>query len=243
MDKDSALRKIRALLNRSGRTDQEIDTAQMLAAVLADRAGIDLDSVDLSDPSRPAPVLVHREIAKWAGRRPVEAMYAGQILDEYFEVSTLTACGWYGEQVLVIGYPHHVDVAEYVFGFLVAEFRRVWNRRTSRTKARKAFMWGAYCALDAKLRARFGRPYATGASLSPVASAEAARTKYIHDHFGPTKASSIAPQSSRAVASRAGWRDGQGIDIRPGIDATPDSSGRLGLGPAGVGRPALPPCR
>ncbi len=218
MNRDDAIRKIRALLNRAGRTEAEADTAQILAAALAEKAGLDLQQIDLTDPTRPPLVLVHREIAHWASKRPPEAFYASLIVQEYFDVTPLNVAGWDGERILFIGYPHHLDVAEYVFEFVLAEFRRAWNRRQSRTKARKAFVFGAYVALRDKLSNKRAKPYDAGSPLAVESSARAARLRYIREHFGETTSSEAQPKGTRTGATRAGWKAGQEIDIHSGLE-------------------------
>jgi hypothetical protein len=87
MNHDEALAKIRKLLGTQGRTDAEADTAQILAAALAEKHGIDLE-----DAARPeaeqTTVIIHRVVGQW-GKVPIEATYASLICKRFFDVQQL----------------------------------------------------------------------------------------------------------------------------------------------------------
>lgn len=213
MTKEEAVEKIRKLLARNGRTHAEIDTAQLLAAALADKHGIDIAAMDAADDQRKA-AITHRTMGKWAVEPP-EATYASLICQKFFEVDAITRSGWMEELVLV-GTEWHLTLAEYVFRFLMHEFRWQWNKRRGRCRKRKEFIYGCYIALFSKLSARFEKP-ANGMALE--ISFKAKRDAYIKDNFSTLSSASAAPKAKRSSAREHGYRAGQEIDIRPGVEA------------------------
>ena len=82
MTRDEALSKIKKLLVSSGRTDAEIDTAQMLAAAIAERHNIDLAEVDREEQQRQM-VITHRVVGEWT-KMPPEAEFASLICQRFF---------------------------------------------------------------------------------------------------------------------------------------------------------------
>ena len=113
----------------------------------------------------------------------------------------------------------HIEIATYVFEFLIKEFRWQWNRRRGRCRNRKQFIWGAYLALACKLRERFERP--SNASLELEISWDAKRRAYMEEQFGKTESASIAPKKKAGAAINRGWQAGRDIEIRPGVASGP----------------------
>lgn len=222
--RDDTIKKLRSLLNRNGRSDAEADTAQMLAAALAEKHGIDLAELDQTDPSRPTPI-THKQVGEWT-RLPDEALYASLICKGWFEVLPLTSQELFSQKMIFIGTDLHIEIAEYVFQFLVGEFRRCWNRRKSRTKKRKTFIFGAYCALRSKLQDRFNPDASPSGRTDLMISWKAKRIEYLKAHFPNSYSSGVAPKEKRSVALHAGFAAGRDIEIRPGVNGTP---GRPGL--------------
>jgi hypothetical protein len=222
--RDDTIKKLRSLLNRNGRSDAEADTAQMLAAALAEKHGIDLAELDLTDPARPT-IITHKKVGEWS-RLPDEALYASLICKRWFEVLPVTESNGITQRMQFIGTDLHIEIAEYVFQFLVGEFRRCWNRRRSRTKKRKTFIFGAYCALRSKLEERFSPDSSPSARTDLAISWKAKRTEYLKTHFAGAYSTGVAPKEKRSVALHAGFAAGRDIEIRPGVNGTP---GRPGL--------------
>lgn len=216
MTRDEALSKIKKLLTTSGRTEAEIDTAQILAAAIADRHNIDLAEVDRVEQERQM-VITHRAVGEWA-KVPTEVEYASLICGRFFEVSPFTRTRLWVEEMVFVGTEWHLQIAEYVFHFLVKEFRWQWNKRRGRCKKRKPFIYGCYVALYQKLAIRFERKTE---SEGLEISWKAKREKYIAENFGEMTSSSVAPKDKKSVAANRGYRAGQDIEIRPGLNADP----------------------
>lgn len=217
LTRDQATEKIRKLLQKNGRTEAEADTAQILAAALADKHGIDIATVSLEE-DKARHVLTYEMIGSWA-ITPPEAMYAGQICQIFFDVTVLVSYPVIGCEALnFIGTKSHIQIAQYVFTFLVGEFRRRWNSRRGRCKARKQFLYGMYFALRNKLAQRTAQDLPVDLPGLMI-SERARRAKYIQDTFGETTEGSVAPKGRTGTAATRGYWAGKDIEIRDGIQA------------------------
>jgi len=212
MTRPEAIEKVRKLLKRNGRTDAEADTAQILAAAIAEKHGIDIAALE-TDEQNPESVITHKVVGKWA-TVPDEAVYASLVCAEFFEVESFRLRGFLDQELVFVGLDHHIQVAEYVFGFLKGEFSRQWNWNRGRMKKRKQFIWGCYMGLMGKLRERFAAPPSNGL----VVAWKAKREKYIAETWGEMTSSSAAPKERRCRAMVAGYMAGQDIEIRPGVN-------------------------
>jgi len=211
MNKSEAFERIRKLLRGNGRTAEEHDTAQILAAALAEKHGIDMAEVEKAENQEPVRI-AQRQVGEWASCPP-EADYAAAICQRFFEVNPIHQCGW-SEKILFVGAELHLEIADYIFNFLVREFRWQWNKRRGRCKNRKQFIYGCFIALSNKLNARFARP---GGGTALEISWRAKREQYIKESFGELKTGSIAPKQKKGMALEHGYRAGQDIEIRPGV--------------------------
>jgi len=214
MTKEEAAQKIRKLLKRNGRTEAEADTASILAAALADKHGIDIAGMDQAEEQRRVEI-THKIMGEWM-KAPPEADYAALVCKNHFEVHAFKRSGW-TEKIVRVGTEWHLTVAEYIFKFLITEFRWQWNKKRGRCRNRKQFIWGCYIALAAKLRERFARPANGDRSLE--ISFAARRKKYIEDNFGQMENVTVSPASRKGAAISHGYRAGQDIEIRPGVEA------------------------
>lgn len=179
-------------------------------------------------------MVTEKVVGTWM-KIPDEASYASLICKRWFEVSALEMTRPFTcDEMVFIGTAHHIQIAEYVFNFLIGEFRRCWNRRRTRSKARKAFLHGCYVALFVKLQERF-KPIETPGTTDLVLSLKAKREAYIKEHHPEITTSSVKPTTTRSVAMRHGYSAGQAIEIRPGVDAPKSAAGALGSGPRLLG--------
>lgn len=212
MTRDEATAKIRKLLQTKGRTNAEADTAQILAAAIAEKHNIDISAIDVADEKARIEI-THRSVGEWA-KEPPEATYAASICQRFFEVHAHSRCGW-TETKIFVGSPWHLDVAEYVFNFLIKEFRWQWNKKRGRCRNRKQFIYGCFVALFVKLEERFKTAGQDGIEISWAAK----REKYVADNFGELSHSKIAPRDKGGVATSRGFRAGQDIEIRQGVQS------------------------
>lgn len=229
MTREDALAKIKKLLQRKGRTDEEADTAQIIAAALADKHGWDLSKIDL-DESPAALAIKHEVFGTWA-KCPPEAEYAGAILKRFFNLSILHQQG-YVTKIIAAGTDLHLQIGRYIFDFLLGEFRRAWTRRRGRCKNRKQFIYGCFCALYQKLREQHTLEEKT---MALQISARSKREQYLKDNFGDLSTSSLEPKQRRSAARHYGYQAGSEIEIRKGIEGDFTESPRLGTAPKQIG--------
>ncbi len=64
LTKDQAMEKIRKLLSGRGRTEEEADTAAILAAAIAAKHDIDISDIDRAEQSRAA-IITHQCVGQW----------------------------------------------------------------------------------------------------------------------------------------------------------------------------------
>jgi hypothetical protein len=209
---DDVLRKLRALMNPHGRTEAERDSAEIIAAAIAAKHGIDLRQIEEAD-TRPKLVITERVVGQWFSM-PKEASYASAVCVKYFEVSQITLVGYDGTKEAFIGLDYHLDIAEQVFKFLIHEFRYRWNHGKGRLKNRNQFLYGMFVSLMAKLHERFSdRAGAAG----PEVSWKAKRQAYLAEHHPDSTESKLITKQRASRAISAGLAAGRDIEIRPGI--------------------------
>jgi hypothetical protein len=232
MTREQAFEKVRKLLQTKGRTDAEADTAQILAACLAEKHGIDLAEVDKAE--NPDLMKITHKAVWEGGRVPDEATYASIICKCFFEVNQLERQTSFLGQLVLIGTDHHLTIAGYVFDFLVGEFRRAWNRRPNkRIKARKRFIYGCFIAIHQKLNERFGTKDEPANAL--VVNWKAKRDAYVAENFGEITSESSKPKNLNGKAANLGYRAGENIEIRDGVAAGQQPVGALGEGQKQLG--------
>lgn len=227
-----ALDKIKKLLRlKNGGTQAEVETAMRMARDLADRHGIDLDAVDLTEEDL-LTRLTHKAVPV-TSKGSLDEFLAERIIKRFFRVS----CVWedyydrekwsIAQRLNIIGTAVEVEIAEYVFEFLVGHFKRSWRRRPKRLRDRSGFIRGIFMGLCVKL--------IEGESTAPSKSTQLvlSRKAYIEKHWGETKTiERQKAKSSNGAAYRAGFHVGLDTNIRPGIKATPSCSGpALGYNP------------
>lgn len=234
-EQQAALDKIKKLLAmKRGGTQHEAETAEALAAALALKAGIDLDTVSIDDaPPAQAPI-THRTFGEWV-KAPPEATYSLVICVEFFNVSSMQVSGW-TDALIAIGTERDLDIAGYVFNFLKREFCWQWNHRSGRSRKRTAFIYGCYCGLVRKLRER--APQGEGL----VVHEEERRKRYMREKWPNSTSESIEPKKGRdGAARRAGYGAGLDIEIRGGLKPSPEREPAPRLGNNGHDRKLLQP--
>lgn len=223
--KNDLTEKLRALLNRNGRTDAEAATAEAMAAMLAEKHGINLDALAADAP----PVIVtERVVGEW-GRQPHEAEFAAIVCAEFFEVDPVTSSGL-TDRLVFVGTERHLEIAEHVFKFLCREFRWRWEHQRGRCRNRREFLFGCMAALLMKLRARNAHAAPRQTEALEVSLA-AKRDAFKREKFPNLKSTPIKRVSGRSSAAARGMAAGEKIEIRPAVRAgqKPAQQEQLGL--------------
>src|ERR1051326_6604548 len=142
---------------KRGGTPEEIETALALAAEIARKNGINIDAVD--PDAEPATPIGHID-AVTSARIQWECKYAGLVCKQFFNVSVLIRQkselrpGWrFASDYMLtfIGLDRDIQIALYIYHFLVRHFRYSWRTRRGRCRNRQAFLYGMYYGLCSKL--------------------------------------------------------------------------------------------
>lgn len=213
--------KIKKLLRmKRGGTAAEVETALNLARELAQKHGIDLDSVNPDEHTEEKPINHHDAFV--GGRIQVECKYAGIICNKFFNVNVFTrrirfsAWPYYRFALTFVGTDWDREIAGYVYRFLVGHFRREWNTKRGRCRNRHAFMDGMFDGLFIKLRDRQPTPEA-GVGLIHIERAAKRRELYVGQHFGEMKGKSMKPDGNADQSRWRGFLAGQDTEIRPAV--------------------------
>jgi hypothetical protein len=220
MEKEKAIDKIKKLLRmKRGGTTSEVETALQLAQKIAAEHDIDINSIDPNDESKREPI-THLETVGLS-RMQIERKYAAMIIDRFFKVKAFgnkkygATASWRVKTewtITFVGTKTNIEIAKYVYNFLVKHFQREWNTKRGRLRNRQAFMYGMYQGLFIKL-----------AKLEPIHKAGLILRggeieKYMNDNFGETQSTKITPQSNSDKAQAAGYIAGKNTEIRKAVN-------------------------
>lgn len=243
MTRDQVIEKIKKLLRmKRGGTQGEIENALAMAAELARKHGINLDSVD---PDAVADQPISHIDATTSARIQWECKYAALVCEQFFNVTALLrdaraeSCRrWRDFKITLIGTDHDTQIALYVYLFLTGAFRRAWNNRANRRlRDRQQFLWGMYIAICHKLEEQ-KQGKVNEAGLILIGRAVERRKEYQEKTFGEVSSHSAVPDSDSKAAKYAGYAAGEKTEIRPGVGAGSAPAARPQL-PAPVGQLAL----
>jgi hypothetical protein len=228
MKRDDVIEKIKKLLRmKRGGTPDEITTALRLAQELAEKHGIDLDTVNPDEQQLREKPIGHEDEA-CGTRISWESRYSGLICNQFFKVRVFQSVNDSRTKYVFrfVGEEWDRQIAVYVYRFLCGHFRREWKTKHGRVRNRQAFMWGMYLGICQKLDER--QPKGNGIVL--VDQALTRRNAYIKDNFGELGSTNVRPDDNAEAARRRGWMAGKATEIRSSLAK-----------PAAPARPALPP--
>lgn len=223
------IEKIKKLLRmKRGGTPAEIETALALAAELARKHNLDLDEIDPDDIQDRQP-LTHID-ATTSSRISWECKYAGLVCQQFFNVTVLLQRGdeikmrgWrYSTdfKLSFIGTSRDIEIALYIYHYLVGHFRWSWNhRKNKRLRNRQDFLYGMYHGLCYKLDQQRGQQV-SGEGLIKLDQQVELRSKYMEANFGKTKGHSTVPDSDATASRLAGVIAGHSTEIRTGLTDT-----------------------
>jgi len=229
--KEKILDRIKKLLRmKRGGTAAEVETALALAAELARKHGIELDGVDPdAEPDRPITQLD----AATSARIQWECKYAGLVCQQFFNVNmmlhnpkTFSIDGVLYRarrgnrfHLTFIGTERDIQIATYIYHFLVRHFRHCWKTGRGRLRNRQAFFYGMYHGLCSKLdEQRTGQ--VTGTGLILLDRALARRDAYCKAQYPNSKSTSSKPDGDADAAKYAGYVAGRKTEIRSGLAPT-----------------------
>jgi len=236
-DREKAIDKIKKLLRmKRGGTVDEIATALDLAQKIAAEHGINIDDVNPDDegPKAEQP-LGHADPLKETSRIQCECKFAALVCEHFFNVSVFVRVTGYrkvfprvvrNNAMTFVGTAWDLEISQYVYHFLIRQFRFAWAHKSGRARNREAFMYGFYQGLCAKLRRQKreaqGEQPVDSTALVRLERGVERRKAYIGAHFGEMTSSSVAPDHDADAAYTAGWMAGRETEIRGGIKSNQD---------------------
>jgi hypothetical protein len=214
--------KIKKLLRmKHGGTPAEVETALSLARDLAAKHNIDLAAVNPDEYSEHR--RVHHTDTFHFGRMPLECQLIVQILQSFFSVSVvfrplMTAAGQKRIGITFIGTNWDIQIAVYVFTFLVKHFRRQWSEHRGRLRNKQAFYTGMFYGLCVALR-KSEQTQNAAAGLELFNQGAVQRERYIQDQFGQLEQREVKGEEKRCAATLEGYRRGHETKINRGVAA------------------------
>lgn len=161
-------------------------------------------------------VIGHQDTEAWQ-RVSYDKHYAARICGRFFHVKTIIVrCvmhvrGWpkIGTKISFVGRRSDLEIALYVYGFLVHHFAFCWRKHRGRLRNRHAFVDGMFMGIYSRLMETETPRDAKGTELV-VRELET----YIAAVFGKTKAEEYRqPDHNARAASNAGWIAGRQTNI------------------------------
>lgn len=216
---DSVVEKIKKLLRmKRGGSAAEIETALNLAREIAAKHGIDIASINPDEESEQR--RISHEDAFTGTRIQWECMYAALIAQNFFNVSIFRRRSeGYKPTLTFVGTSWDLQIALYVYNFLVGQFRRQWSRTSSRHRNRRSFMYGMFRGICSNLAARKEAEPKNENAVLVVNRAVQRRDDYIAKNFGEMVSEDTRPDDDAKSARLAGWLAGKETNINPGLRA------------------------
>jgi len=208
MIEENVLEKIIKLLRmKRGGTTAEVETALFLAQKLAYKHGIDISSVNEDEPTKEPITHDHGQIID---RLQVECKYAAMIAQRFFNIHAVI-----GRGITFIGTKSNIEIARYVYHFLIKHFRREWKLKKKRLRNRHAFMEGMYEGLWYRLATLEPKPGEKEGLI--LISNQLAIADYIKKNFGALEKQELKSNSTAKAAHYHGFIAGKNTTINPAI--------------------------
>jgi hypothetical protein len=211
MNREEMLEAIRCLL-ALGKSSNEHEARAALAKAAELMARHNIDAATIGTPSGD---WSDRELHR--GRRsPAEGVFIGSILDPHFFVKSLRHRSKGEWIVLAFGRPADLDVAEYVWTFLLRTYRELYRRRRglNRQDYYHGLTEGIIETILKDRRAAFAGDEAASRSLMVL---EGQVVQAAFDHYGPIH----KPRQTRPPQTLDAWAigkiDGAGLKILPAL--------------------------
>lgn len=223
MSDQKIIERIKKLLRmKNGGTAAEIETALFLAQQIAHKHGIDIKSINENELEREP--ITHENINELS-RIQLECKYAALILQEHFNVKVFVQKFFDLTKLVFIGTKTDIEIARYIYNFLVRHFRREWKLKKGRLRNRQAFLFGMFCGLNNKLNSL--KPKIEQQEGIILSGDKLRRNDYMLKIFGETKSESVRPDRFANAAADAGYKAGKETNIRTGLNATPQTQKAL----------------
>jgi len=210
-EKENTIEKIKKLLRmKKGGTLAEVETALLLAQKIANKHGIDIGSINPDEITREP---ITQASNKTLSRLQMESRFVAILIDRFFNVKTFVLCnGSYS--VVFVGTQTDIEIAMYIYTFLVRCFRNEWNNNRGRLRNRKAFMQGLFEGLYVKLNSEL--PLVNDPAAVVFVSHQIALKNYMDENY-PNLTKTKLSDNKQSTARYKGYMLGKKIQIRKGI--------------------------
>jgi hypothetical protein len=209
------IEKIKKLLKmKTGGTAAEIENALYLAKKLADKYNIDLESINPEDEREP---ITHLAAMGKISRLQIEVKYAALIVQQFFNINAFASQDYYKKNIIFVGTEVDIEIAKYVFNYLIKQFRYEWNHNRGRLRNRQSFMEGMYEGICRKLY-RVGRELKQTEGLILV-DRSAERKDYLQKQFSDLKSEKVKPKNEAVAAKQRGLIAGVNTNIHKGLNS------------------------
>lgn len=216
--------KIKKLLRLSRSANpHEAALALQRALALAREHGVAVDSLN-PDEQMKEKTVIHRE-TDGRQRMSYDKEYAVRIIQAFFHVTPvfnqrivrpLGGRAYIEKFVTVVGTAADVEIALYVYGFLVHHFAFCWRKYRGRLRNRHAYVDGMFDGLYRKLFDAQPQPTERETKGNELVLAE--HKCYIAAVIGKTSSIKLREADHDAHAARlAGWLKGQDTHIAPAL--------------------------
>ncbi len=212
------IEKIKKLLRLARSSNpHEAQLAMQRAMQLAEEYRVTVDSLN---PDAAAPSITHQD-TDTLSRLGYDRRFAALIVTRFFRVHPVVCSavrivdGWptAGEKLSFVGTATDIEVALYVYHFLVRNFAYCWRKHRGRLRNRYSFVHGMWIGLRTKLAEAeppAAEPQVKGTELQLSVAG------YIAQHIGKTENKSMSSPSAQA-ALYAGYIHGRRTEIRSAI--------------------------
>lgn len=210
------IEKIKKLLRmKNGGTAAEIATALRLAQELAQKHNIDMGSIDPDqyDDGK----IAHEEIIL-GSRVQWECKYAALICVNFFHVNCLFHHLMLKNCIAFIGTRKDIEISRYIYVFVVRSMRLLWKNKRSRSRNRRAFLYGIFLGICSNLREQ-KTEHENKEGLIVINRGLRQRNDYMAKHFGATTDHDLRPDTRAHHSIENGWRAGKDIAIRYGLNS------------------------
>jgi hypothetical protein len=194
---------------KRGGSAAEVETALALAQKLAMKNGIDFEKVKEDEYHGREPIT--HGLAFRNSRIQTECKYVGLILNRFFNIKTLLSS--YG--LIFIGTKTNIEIAKYIYTFLVRHFRNEWKTKHGRLRKRDSFFYGMYLGIITKLEKEQPKP---GDEEGIILATECSRIEeYKNRIFGNLEKKEIKSGNDSQAALSKGYDSGRQTEIRKAV--------------------------
>lgn len=154
-------------------------------------------------------------------RAPVEQKWITNLLHKHFSVRFVTSRKKEGTSLKILGTCENVEIARYVYAFLMRSYKDLWKVYKSQTGAtvnsKQAFYSGVFKGLDDKLTASKAQ-FTEETGLIPV-DQSAALQRFMNSQFSNLRSGSrVSRYRGDNSAKDAGYSAGKNLNIRSGLN-------------------------